>query len=329
MVSAYQKDKFITKTVTDANGDYELQLSDGTYNLKYSKENYNEEEHNNVEINENEIEYSPSLRMVDSSHSGDGEVSGKIKNSIDGRPVAGASITIRSGLNSFTGPVSAQTVTDAAGQYKVTLPAGNYTAAVSKEGYIPSSVQILSVGMKKTENQNTTLSPILDQAETRIVLKWGEQPADLDAHLTGPSEDGDRFHLYYSEQETYENDELMAQLDIDQRESYGPETVTIHHQKDGVYRYSIHDYTNRSKSASDELSKSGAVVEIYRGSYLVRTFHVPANQTGTLWTVFEMNGSTIVPINTVSDSDVFTQASRQARGNSIDRMIIPALDEVK
>ncbi|WP_235728242.1 cell wall-binding repeat-containing protein [Metabacillus indicus] len=328
-VSAYQDGEFFNSAVTDENGDYELQLSDGTYTFEYSKFLYKKEKYENVKIKENEIEYSPSLRLIGSEFFGDGEASGQIKNSIDGRPVAGASIKIRSGLNSFTGPVKATTVSDASGFYKVTLPAGLYTAEVSKEGFITSSTEILSIGTRKTENQNATLSPILDQAKTRIVLKWGEQPYDLDSHLTGPAEDGNRFHLYFGDQDVYENDELMAQLDVDDTSSYGPETITINHQKDGVYRYSIHDFSNGGYTDSDELSKSGAVVEVYRGSYLVRTFHVPTNQTGTLWTVFELNGSTIVPINTVSNTDVYTQNSRQTQGNSVDRLILPSLSEKK
>lgn len=49
-----------------------------------------------------------------------------------------------------------------------------------------------------------------------------------------------------------------------------------------------------------ELSNSGAQVRVYRGSDLVAVFNVPTNQGGTLWTVFELSGSTITPINTMS-----------------------------
>ena len=45
---------------------------------------------------------------------------------------------------------------------------------------------------------------------------------------------------------------------------------------------------------------SNAQVRVYRGSYLVATLNVPADQGGTLWTVFELDGDTITPINTMT-----------------------------
>lgn len=41
-------------------------------------------------------------------------------------------------------------------------------------------------------------------------------------------------------------------------------------------------------------------MRVYRGNNLIVTFNVPADQGGTLWTVFEMDGDTIIPINTMS-----------------------------
>ena len=49
------------------------------------------------------------------------------------------------------------------------------------------------------------------------------------------------------------------------------------------------------------LSNSGAQVQVYKGSYLLETFNVPTNQTGNLWTVFEMDGNTITPVNTLTN----------------------------
>ena len=88
--------------------------------------------------------------------------------------------------------------------------------------------------------------------------------------------------------------ETFAELDLDDLSSYGPETVTIYDQIDGTYRFSVHDYTNRSSESSTALSNSGAQVRIYKGSGLLETFNVPTNMGGTLWTVFEMNGTNIV-----------------------------------
>jgi hypothetical protein len=39
-------------------------------------------------------------------------------------------------------------------------------------------------------------------------------------------------------------------------------------------------------------------VKVYQASGLVASFNIPANQGGTLWTVFELNGTNITPVNT-------------------------------
>jgi hypothetical protein len=70
-------------------------------------------------------------------------------------------------------------------------------------------------------------------------------------------------------------------------------------ERAGTYRYSVHDYTNRGSDSSTALANSGAQVHVYRGASLVQTFNVPSGG-GTLWTVFELSGSAITPINTMS-----------------------------
>jgi hypothetical protein len=51
---------------------------------------------------------------------------------------------------------------------------------------------------------------------------------------------------------------------------------------------------------SSALSKSGAQVKVYQGAGLIATFNAPTSQEGTLWTVFEMAGGLITPLNTMS-----------------------------
>ena len=97
----------------------------------------------------------------------------------------------------------------------------------------------------------------------------------------------------------------MGPLDRDDTSSYGPETTTIVKTFPGVYRYSVHDFTNRVATSSTALANSGAYVAVYRGSSLWRTFNVPSGM-GTLWTVFEYANGVITPINSMSNgSDPF------------------------
>ena len=91
-------------------------------------------------------------------------------------------------------------------------------------------------------------------------------------------------------------------LDRDDITSYGPETVTvIKRLQDGVYTYSIHNYTGRYLDEENQfdLSNSGAMVQVYRGEELIETFHVPLNQPGNSWRVFEIHDGEIVPVNII------------------------------
>jgi uncharacterized protein YfaP (DUF2135 family) len=126
--------------------------------------------------------------------------------------------------------------------------------------------------------------------------------AYLDSHLTGPTPDETGFHVFYSySSRTYAYDGLdYAGLDLDDTGSYGPETITIYEQIDGVYRYSVHDYSNRGGSSGAALADSGAQVKVYAEAGLVATFNVPPDQGGTLWAVFELTGDQITPVNDMS-----------------------------
>lgn len=143
--------------------------------------------------------------------------------------------------------------------------------------------------------------PILSENEYRIVLTWHDEPRDLDSHLTGPTADGDTFHVYYSNKIYSENGEIVAKLDHDDITSYGPETVTtiVNADLNGVYRYSVHDYTNRASESSYALSLSGAQVRVYTADGLAAEYYVPVNVEGTAWQVFEIVDGTISPVNSM------------------------------
>jgi hypothetical protein len=89
---------------------------------------------------------------------------------------------------------------------------------------------------------------------------------------------------------------VRAALDVDDTNSYGPETVTITEQRPGVYRYAVHHYAGGSS-----LSSSGAVVQVYRGSTRLDRFEPPVGGSGQgdVWIVFELDGTTLRPINSI------------------------------
>lgn len=165
----------------------------------------------------------------------------------------------------------------------------------------------------------------MSAGQIRIIMDWGLTPADLDSHLTGPTVDGSsRFHVYFGDDAYYgAGSDTVAALDHDDTSSYGPETITIYTQSTGTYRYSVHDYSNGSRTSSTALGASGARVRLYVGDRLVRTYHVPTGAAGTLWTVFEINGTTITPINQMGYEDVSGTVTQRRAGSSTPARVKP------
>lgn len=97
--------------------------------------------------------------------------------------------------------------------------------------------------------------------ETRFVLTWGKDPADLDSHLIGPAGDGGVFHTYYVDKRYYYDDELMVDLDLDDTTSYGPETTTIRQLLPGTYTFYVHHY-----SGTSTIKMSGAKIDVFHGA---------------------------------------------------------------
>jgi uncharacterized protein YfaP (DUF2135 family) len=176
------------------------------------------------------------------------------------------------------------------------VAAGAYRRVASAAGFIGDSATVtVTTG---TLRSDVVLSPTLAAGGTRIVLTWAgaaPAPSDLDSHLTGPLSAGGRFHVFYSDRGSL-TAPPFANLDVDDTFYGGPETVTISQQIAGVYRYAVHNY-----SAESALSGSGANVKVYRGSALVAEYNVP-NQPGTVWTVFELDGTVIRPINSMGSA---------------------------
>jgi hypothetical protein len=125
------------------------------------------------------------------------------------------------------------------------------------------------------------ISPVMTRLDgLRVVLNWGSDPADLDSHLVYPGN-----HIFWDAKVGQQ-----ANLDVDDTDSYGPETITIDRKHFGEkYVYAVHSYTDFFVPASDRLARSRAKVFVYIGQSLIRTYYVPS-QSGNLWVVFAIDG---------------------------------------
>ena len=214
---------------------------------------------------------------------------------------------MRHSWNNRTGSVIHTTSSNADGYYSITYDPGFYTLEYSRNGYITGYKNII-IGVPESVLQNIAISPEMpDDGAIRIVLSWRNTPKDLDAHLTGPAPDGGRFHLFYPYADRH-NSNIYSdyhRLDLDNTDIVTvpgqPETVTITNQTDGVYRYSVHDFSNRGLSGSTALGQSNAVVTVYKGKSVWRTYAVPPDARGSIWTVFEISGNEIKDINRIGN----------------------------
>lgn len=149
---------------------------------------------------------------------------------------------------------------------------GDVLLIVKKPGYSNLVVKCPCNGM------TYAMSPVMQNLDgMRVVLNWGVSPLDLDSHMVFPDN-----HIYFEKMQGTD-----AMLDVDDTNSYGPETITLSRKHDGEkYVYAVHDYSNRDNFNSNKLSLSDAKVFVYVGQTLIRTYYVPKNTMGNLWTVF-------------------------------------------
>ena len=123
--------------------------------------------------------------------------------------------------------------------------------------------------------------------DLRIVLNWSDRPEDLDSHLVTPEINGETHHLYWYTADSYHVESSpYINLDVDDVDGYGPETITINQLFSGTYMYSVHEYYGSSGS----LTSSDATVTIYDQFGVVEQVDVPSSGSGYWWNVFQLDG---------------------------------------
>jgi hypothetical protein len=164
-------------------------------------------------------------------------------------------------------------------------------------------------------------------------LNWGKDPQDLDAHLMTPIIEGKQYEVYWGEKGS-SSEAPYAQLDVDDRNSFGPETITIARTFPGVYHYFVHNFGDEWTPPTGELTNSAAVVQIYTAAGLVETFHVPTDGAGRYWHVCTVDGTTlaVTPINKITNTPDLSgsgvgalSAAWTASEDGFERTIIPAM----
>ncbi|MBE6949024.1 MAG: hypothetical protein E7456_04180 [Ruminococcaceae bacterium] len=289
---------------TDESGKFSFNIAKGNYTLVISADGYRTLTSSQT-VADDEIKYTEHILLMDNSQSGLGSAGGTVMNALDGKGLSNVTIKLRNDWNNTSGPYCEyETTTSSSGRYTIeNMPVGYYTVEASRHGYVTGYTNIIVLSDAERSDFDFTITPTLNEDEIRIVLTWGSSPSDLDSHLIGRTPSNGTFNVYYSDKEYHYDGVEMANLDVDDTSSYGPETITILENIYGTYTYAVHNYSNRNSSSSTALSFSGAVVRVFVGSVQVAEYNVPTDQVGTYWTVFEIarNGR-ILPINTISNT---------------------------
>ena len=207
-------------------------------------------------------------------------------NALSGDPVGGATVTIKN-IGDFE--------TDEDGKIRFPVPEEDGILQVHFEcaKYITSDFKAEVIAGTFFFNR-FSVSPMLDLKDVRIILDWDQSPADLDVHFI--KENG--YHI------SYRNTKILidgrGELDRDDMDGYGPETITVRDIDDfATYDFVIHDYTNKSNSASTSLSRSKANVKVYGEGKLLYIFQIPQGVKGNKWSVFQIKEGQFIEINRV------------------------------
>lgn len=217
-------------------------------------------------------------------------------------------LLVRKGINGNSGAALCTLKSGVNGAYALeNLASGNYCVEVvdqrdtAEERYLTTYSNIKVLGGATIGGQNATVSTLLKEDQLRIVLDWGASPKDLDSHLLGPTSSGGEFHIYYSRQTYKENDTIIARLDRDDQDGYGPETTTIYDPIEGVYTFYVYNF-----GYAEGLTESGASVRVYTGysNEPEYVFNIPMKASAQkYWTVFTYDSRTrkVTPVNIVSN----------------------------
>lgn len=284
---------------TDTDGTYELTLpvlldAGQTYTLQFSAAGYEPATMSALVVTENQTTILDAVRLTPSDY-GTGNVGGEIKHAVTGAVVPNLSVRIFAGMNNIAGDPVHEATTDGEGKYRFDgLVRGQYTAQIYGPGYATMTIAITALKDQTKLDYNGTICPTVPTGKVRIVLTWGEHPRDLDSHMFGPRElpDGNfnRYHIAYFSKvaRAADNTTVIANLDVDDVNSYGPETVTIEQLGTGTYRYMVHDYTNRSTASSTAMARSEAKVRVLSEDGEIAVYNVPSDLRGNVWNVFEL-----------------------------------------
>jgi len=210
---------------------------------------------------------------------GSAVLTGKVVDATTSTPLAGAEIQIAG--------TRLKETSDTNGEFRlVNAPEGPVGIKVSAPKFSTNELEKELTPGAETR-LDVALSPGMARGQMRIVLTWGQNPADLDAHLDAPLPGGKRCHIFFGDRGDLHSKEYVN-LDVDCQKGMGPETITVLGVQPGRYHYFVHDFTNIKNLSSRALAQSKAKVEVYQGGQMLRRFTVDDRSEGNIWHVCDI-----------------------------------------
>jgi len=204
---------------------------------------------------------------------------------VKGRQLPGVLVRV-SRVGGGSEVASGQTGPD--GRFAIRLAPGTYEVSYRLGGYVPYTSEATELSV---EGQLVTvsLSRLLEATESagrdiRIILNWGsrsDQVRDADSHLACAC-GGPDHHVYYRSRR-HESHGHVAELDVDDTDWGGPETITITNPLNGSYRYWVYDYSGPPAV----LGASDLIVRVLIGSEQQGEFKVYKGLTRRAWQPFK------------------------------------------
>ncbi len=176
------------------------------------------------------------------------------------------------------------------------IPAGLYTARVLGDGGFTTARFPLLVRGESEAEVRAAVSKDLASDEIRVALVWGESPADLNLHVTGPrasvstgEAQWERFHVWEGEPvhppSATDAEDWVVTMDLVADDAPGVESLTVHEtRREGEYRFSVYDHSNGGSTGSDALSYSEGLLQLWIGAGEPLFFEITPGLDGTLWT---------------------------------------------
>jgi hypothetical protein len=189
-----------------------------------------------------------------------------------------------------TGDFLATGKTDKEGRFSFALVPGTYFVSYKKTGYIPIANSVIEISPERPNHITVTLTMIMEELETarsrriQIVLNWGSRPEDVpdvDSHLfcacTKPTA-----HVYFNSK-NHATPDHNADLDVDDTDGGGPETITVTNPPPGQYLFWAHDYPG----GKNRLGTSELVVRAFFDNRMVGEYRIASDVETRTWMPFQ------------------------------------------